>query len=380
MTPKDVFTNKSFCPIPWAGIMVNHEGRVKNCIRSVHSMPIGDLKNDRIEDIVLGAENVKRQEQILNKLPVSSCQTCYDIENNKKGLDIISDRIFYIRELKHNRVDFYQKGNFNLQTIDIRWSNVCNFACVYCSSDFSSKWADELKIKQETISSEQKNNFKNYILENAQKLKHVYLAGGEPLLMKENLELLEVLDKNVNLRINTNLSKTDTRIFEKICEFKNVHWTVSIETMEDEFEYIRYGSTWQDFLENLDVVKKLKHKISFNMLYFALNYQSIFRCIDFLKSLGNHNNSFIAGALLTPFNLNIRHLPDSVLNSCKNILQERINNKPGFLLEDSYRNMLSYINQPIEKNLSSVKKALQELDQRRNLNSENIFKDLYNLF
>lgn len=380
MTPKDVFTNKSFCPIPWTGLMMNHDGKVKNCIRSVHSMPIGDLKNDKIQDIVLGVENLKRQEQILNKLPVPSCQTCYDIEDNKKGLDIISDRIFYIRELKQNSLDFYQKGNFDLQTVDIRWSNLCNFSCVYCGPEFSSKWSDELKIQKTVLTQEQKNNFKNYILKNAKSLKHVYLAGGEPLLMKENLELLEALDKNVNLRINTNLSKTDTRIFEKICEFKNVHWTISIETIEDQFEYIRYGSKWNDFLENLNIILRFDHKISFNMLYFVLNFDSIFGCIDYLKKLGFHNNSFIAGALLNPLNLNIRHLPDNVLHLCKINLQDRINERPGFLLEDSYRNMLDYISRPMEKNLYSVKQALQTLDQRRNLNSEIIFKDLYNLF
>ena len=380
MKAKDIFVNKSFCPVPWTGLMMNHDGRVKNCIRSVHSMPIGDLKTTKIQDILLGDENQSRQEKILNLEPVPSCQTCYDIENNKKGLDIISDRIFYIRELKQNNLDLYQKGNFDLQTVDVRWSNLCNFACVYCGPEFSSKWSDELKIQQTVLTQEQKNNFKNYILENAKNLKHVYMAGGEPLLMKENLELLELLDPNVNLRVNTNLSKTSTKIFDKICEFKNVHWTVSIETIEDEFEYIRYGSNWGDFLENLETIQKLNHKISFNMLYFVLNFNSIFNCIDYLKKLGFHNNSFIAGALLNPPYLNIRHLPDNVLHSCMNILHDRINEQPGFLLEDSYRNMLSYITQPMEKNLGSVKKTLQELDRRRNLKSEDIFKDLYNLF
>ena len=380
MIPKDVFKNKSFCPIPWTGLMMNHDGKIKNCIRSEHTLPLGNLHQNSIEEILLGEENQRRQQMILNHELIPSCQACYDIENSKASLDIVSDRIFYIRELKHNNLDLYQQGNFDLQTIDVRWSNLCNFACVYCSPDFSSKWTEELKIKHISIKDKKKQDFKDYIFNNAKKLKHVYMAGGEPLLMKENLELLELLDPNVNLRVNTNLSNTDTKIFDKICKFKNVQWTISIETIEDEFEYIRYGSKWDDFLENLNIVQSLDHKVSFNMLYFVLNYKSIFECIDYLKNLGFHNNSFIAGALLTPDNLNIRHLPNSVLNSCKNILQERINNKPGFLLEDSYKNMLNYINQPIEKNLASVQQALADLDKRRNLNSKQVFKDLYNLF
>jgi hypothetical protein len=33
------------------------------------------------------------------------------------------------------------------------------------------------------------------------------------------------------------------------------------------------------------------------MLWFLLNYDSVFDCVDYLKDLGFHNNSFIIGAL-----------------------------------------------------------------------------------
>ena len=206
------------------------------------------------------------------------------------------------------------------------------------------------------------------------------MAGGEPLLMKENLELLELLQKtnpNVNLRINTNLSKTNTRVFDKICEFPNVHWTVSVETMADEFEYIRYGGCWEDFLENLKSIQQLDHKISFNMLWFLLNYRSVFECVDYLKSLGFHNNSFIIGALLKPEYLNIRHLPEHVLNLLKVEIHNRLDIRPGYLLEDSYKNMLSYIEQPFEKDLDESFKKIKTMDQRRNIDSSKIFTDLY---
>jgi MoaA/NifB/PqqE/SkfB family radical SAM enzyme len=226
----------------------------------------------------------------------------------------------------------------------------------------------------------QLTRFKQYIFDHAKNLKHVYLAGGEPLLMKENLELLNILKQQnpqVNIRVNTNLSKTNTQVFEKICEFENVHWTVSVETMQQEFEYIRYGGTWSDFLDNLSVIRGLKHKISFNMLHFLLNYQSLFDCVDHFKNLGFHNNSFVIGALLSPEYLNIRHLPEHVLQSVKNTLEQRINDKPGYLLEDSYRNLLTYLNQPFDKNLSATFDKLAELDQQRNLNSRLVFKELY---
>ena len=377
MNPKDVLTNRHFCPMPWSGLMYNFDGTVKNCIRSDDRL--GNIKNTAIQDILLGPKNVAKQINIINNTPATGCHTCYELEHGKNGFDIISDRIFYIREFKKTPLDTYQPNNFDLQTIDVRWSNLCNLACVYCSPEFSSKWADELNVKIETPVDSQLDSFKDYIFEHASQLKHVYLAGGEPLLMKENLALLEKLNPEVNLRINTNLSRVDTGVFDAVCRFKNVHWTVSIETIEQEFEYIRFGSKWSDFLDNLNTIKKLNHKISFNMLWFLLNYNTVFECVDYLKNLGFHNNSFVIGALLTPEYLNIRHLPNNVLQLLKTKLQSLINQQPGYLLEDSYKNMLHYIQQSFEPNLVGSFTKLSVMDQRRNIDSSKIFTELYKL-
>jgi len=377
MTPKDVLTNPAFCPMPWTGLMYNFDGDVKNCIRSASRL--GNICNDKIEDILSNNINVARQAMIIDKQKPSNCQPCHNLEVGKTSFDIVSDRKFYIRELKQIPLDTYRVNNFDLHTIDVRWTNLCNFACTYCGPRFSSKWADELNTQQQVPTDKQRADFKEYIFRHAKQLKHVYLAGGEPLLMKENLELLDLLDPDVNLRINTNLSKVDTRVFDRICEFKNVHWIVSVETIEEEFEYIRYGGKWTDFLDNLTAIKQRDHKISFNMLHFILNYQTIFGCVDYLTGLGFHNNSFIIGPLLTPEHLNIRHLPDSVLQSVKETLVERISKQPGYLLEDSYKNMLNYLDQPIVKDFAGSLEQLYILDQRRNLDSSKIFKDLYNI-
>jgi molybdenum cofactor biosynthesis enzyme MoaA len=359
--------------------MYNFDGTVKNCIRS--SDPIGNLQHDTIEEILNGVKNRNRQISIQRHEPVAGCQSCYNLEKNKRSFDIVSDRVFYIRELKENDPAVYDAvGRPGLQTVDIRWTNLCNFACVYCNSDYSSRWANELKIQQAQPSPDQVASMKWYVTKNANTLKHVYLAGGEPLLMKENLELLAILktvNPDINLRINTNLSKVDTQVFDRICEFKNVHWIVSLETVEAEYEYIRYGGTWSDFLDNLTKINQLNHKISFNMLHFLLNSMSVFACVDYLKSLGFHNNSFIIGPMENPEFLNIRHLPELALDQVRAELTKRIDDQPGYLLEDSYRNMLSYLNDPFAKNLAGSLKQIQLMDQRRGLDSSQIFTELY---
>ena len=380
MTPKDMLTNPAFCPVPWTGLMYNFDGTVKNCIRS--ASPIGNIKDQAAEQILSNMHNQDTQFRMLQGKPGTKCYPCYDLEKDRRGFDIISDRVFYIRELKSVPMNTYQVGQHDLHTIDIRWTNLCNFACVYCYPQFSSRWSDELNVTHDTPDQQQLEKFKQYIFEHAGQLKHVYMAGGEPLLMKENLELLDLLKKlnpEVNLRINTNLSRTNTQVFDRVCEFKNVHWTVSIESQEQEFEYIRYGGKWIDFLENLNTIRGLDHKITFNMLHFLLNYHSIFDCVDWLKELGFHNNSFVIGALLTPEYLNIRHLPENVLNSVKQELESRINQQPGYLLENSYKNMLAYIQQPIKRDFTEAMKQLSIMDSRRNLDSKEIFKELYKI-
>lgn len=375
MNHKDLLTNPYFCPMPWTGLMYNMDGTVKNCIRSAE--PIGNIADASIENILLGEKNRRSQARIDQQQPVTGCQPCYHLERGKQRHDIISDRIFYIRELKQVPVDTYRPGNFDLQTIDVRWTNLCNFACVYCGPEFSSRWSAELGTSLPEPSLEQRQEFKNYILDHAPRLRHVYLAGGEPLLMRENLELLDRLDPDTHIRVNTNLSRTDTKVFERICGFKNVHWTISVEGMHREFEYIRFGGAWSDFVDNLARIGQLDHKISFNMIWFLLNPFSVFDCVDWLKGQGFHNNAFVIGALLGPEYLNIRHLPDRVLQLLQTELQNRINQAPGYLLEDSYRNMLHYIQQPFERDLAGSLQQIKNLDQRRGLDSEKIFADLY---
>ncbi len=358
--------------------MYNFNGEVKNCIRSAE--PIGNLRHNTIEEILLSDKNKNTQANMLNGIPEPRCNPCYSLEGTKNNFDIISDRVFYLKELKSVDHTTYKEDTFNLHTIDVRWSNLCNFACAYCYPDYSSRWATELNVIESAPTEQQRQQFKEYVFSHADQLKHVYLAGGEPLLIKENFELLTLLKEvnpNVNLRINTNLSKVDTKIFDLICTFSNVHWIVSVESIEQEYEYIRWGGVWTDFLDNLITIKKLNHKISFNMLHFLLNYKSIFNCIRFLRSLDFHDNSFIIGPLSNPDYLNIRHLSKDMLESVKQELQDWISQKPGFLLENGLKNMLQYVSSPIEKNIGHCIAKIAEMDQRRNINSRAVFANLY---
>lgn len=379
MDTKEILTNKSFCPLPWTGFELEPNGNVKNCIISTEKL--GNIEQQDIESILSGEKNTALKEQMIKNLKPSNCSGCHLQEAGRKKLSSISSRLYYIKELANN-VDqklYDSTKDFALHHVDLRWTNHCNQACVYCGPDYSSKWAHELGVKIKS-NTDARDRVKEYVFKNVKQLKNVYLAGGEPLLMNENKKFLELLleeNPGVHVRVNTNLSSTRTGVFDLLCKFKNVHWTISAETIEKEYEYVRYHGVWDDFLKNLKQIQQLDHKITFNMLYFILNYKSIFSTVDFFKGLGFHENSFVIGPLYGPKHLNILNLPDSMLDDIKKTLSAKINSC-GFYLKNSYENILKYItNTTWEKNISDFKQQIRLLDERRNTSSEKIFSELF---
>ena len=172
MGPKEYLTNKKFCPIPWTGFMYNSNGDVLNCIRS--QRPIGNLKDNSIHDIL--KDNTVTKQNMLNHEDGQGCSVCYNLEGDKKGYNIISDRIFYLKELKQVDNTLYDHiDNFDLHKIDIRWSNVCNHACVYCGPEYSSKWATELNIQPPQVPEYRVQELKQLVYDKAEQLKHVYI-------------------------------------------------------------------------------------------------------------------------------------------------------------------------------------------------------------
>ncbi len=379
MDAKKYITNKSFCPLPWTGFIVHQNGDVRNCVLS--KSKIGSLKANTIDEILHGEKNKEIKRQMLSDSKPANCEGCHRLEEDKNSFDIVSQRIYYLKELKSVTADVYDSiDNFNLHTVDLRWSNQCNQACVYCGPHNSSMWVKEIG-GEDLLDQEKKQRLKDYVFANVKQLKNVYLAGGEPLLMHENQEFLELLLKHnpeVTLRVNTNLSALETKVGKMIQSFNNVHWIVSVESMGAAYDYIRYGGSWNQFCANLSQLRKnTKHKISFNMLYFVLNYIKLFDCIDYLRGQGFHENSFVVGPLYGPEYLNILNLPETKLSVARQMLRDRIDSRPGYFLQDSYTNLFRYLDTPFEKNIQCTFDGLAKLDMRRKLESREIFGEVY---
>ena len=384
MTPKEYLTKKTFCALPWKGVYIQPDGLVQNC--AVINEPLGDINVQSLESILNGPVNQNVKQDMLDGVFANRCNHCHQIEKNQQNsLDRVSNRVWYLKTLHQVGEDlhfFDDPSNFKLKMLDLRWQNTCNFACIYCSPELSSSWANELNLPP-YISGDALKESLEYINKNLDSVDHVYLAGGEPLLIKENLPLLTKLYElkpEVEIRINTNLSVINNNIYNLIKQFKNVHWTVSIDGIGDEFEYVRYGGKWRVFLKNLECLRKDFKKINFNSTWCILTAHGVLDCIDFLQNLGFHENTFIVNPLDSPAEWHVCHLPELAINK----LQERIKSKlgtanPQYALYNSLSLMLNYLNTPWNKNIESTFNALKEIDQRRRIDSSKIFIELYKL-
>ena len=79
-----------------------------------------------------------------------------------------------------------------------------------------------------------------------------------------------------------------------------------------------------------------------------------------------------------PAQLSMKHLPQKILNEVINILKTKINEKPGFYLQNSLENCLKHLTQTgFHANIDLVRYNIEKLDKRRNLDSKKIFPKLY---
>ena len=132
MDPKSFLKNKSICALPWTGFELGPDGSVKNCVISQEA--IGDINKTNIRDIVHGEKNVNLKRQMKADAKPSNCSGCHLQEKNRSSLSSISSRLYYLREIapKTDLKLYDDVNNFSLKHVDLRWTNACNQACVYC--------------------------------------------------------------------------------------------------------------------------------------------------------------------------------------------------------------------------------------------------------
>ena len=260
------------------------------CIRDSHKIPLEEV----LQDPAALHNSIFKKEQrakMINGIRPEECDYCWKIEDLKKGFR--SDR--HIKTTDTNwawdRFDEIAnanpKENVNPSYLEVSFSNVCNFACAYCSPDISSKWMEDVKkhgpypVKNvgaansiEYLKSSGKYPFTHkeenpYVdafwewFPNVFKdLKVFRITGGEPLMSKDTWKLIDWFEdkenKNCTIAFNTNLGVPD-KLYDRfipalnslVPKFNRINVFTSLESTGSQAEYVRDGIVYEKFLSNL---------------------------------------------------------------------------------------------------------------------------------
>jgi radical SAM protein with 4Fe4S-binding SPASM domain len=379
----DYLKNKSLCPLPFAGAIVNTDGTVQCC--SISKEYLGNVNKKPLEEILNTSKKLKqiRRDMLDHKFPYN-CSDCYNKEQHHTNTDFenISNRLYHIKILKDSPFKLYKdEHQFELQQMDLRWRNTCNFACVYCDADFSSVWAKFEGVPDKMTNKAMDETFE-FVKANIRNLKTIYMAGGEPFLIKENLKIIDLIQNqnpNLLLRINTNLSMLVPKMLDRLKGLKYVHWIVSAEATGERFNYIRWPGKYQTLVENVKKIQELPHKVTINMTWNILCASNILDFIDDMIHHGIHPNQFVMNFVQDP-------VEQSVLNITKKqrdlLIKDIKSRKAGvnaeFLLHKVYEEMINVLTQPLlDTNEATLYNTLMDFDKKRKLNSKKVFPELY---
>lgn len=336
---------KALCPAPFTAILVDTNKGVRPCC--VYEKYVGNLKTESIVSITSSDEWKQIKQQMLSNEWPTLCLSCKEREDLSGGWSV---RYLF----NSNTFDVTGWEEEKLTYLEFNGSNICNLACLHCGPGFSSRWvADQKKVLKiyNTYDLAKKKKLESFdavmvhdndvisrspkmhlpdpglILENLKlldltNLRTINFKGGEPFLNSETLTILNYLDEqsilqNVNIVISSNGTYINDEILEvlKKCKWINIH--ISLDGVDDLFNYIRYGDA--KFTDIEPVVARLSELPNI-LIYFqcsVMNYNA-FNLIDIRNWVYNlskkynriHDFAGFSNCVQSPNYLSIRTLSD----------------------------------------------------------------------
>jgi len=206
------------------------------------------------------AKSFDEYQQKLSEIDIEkACRFCIDIE--KSGG-------------KWSHRQHFEADDPNEILVSISFDNLCNLKCITCFGTNSSQLALEStdkKMKRVWLAVQKqgprKTEFvKKFLSESTISTLRIEVLGGEPLI---NPALYNFLDwlviqpyaKQTRVNITTNGTTYDERIEKYVEEFDMVNIQMSIDGIDDVYEYIRFGNTFDTFKETLSKFHLLKNSL-----------------------------------------------------------------------------------------------------------------------
>ena len=406
-TAEELKSSQYFCLVPWTHVEISHTALVHPCCRMDHQFSYGSLKKETI-DQVWNSENAKLLRQtLLSGKSFKHCSDCYDREKNGELTDRLASLQNFSQDFKRTE-ETQADGSLAfkaLPSLDIRFSNVCNFRCRICSAENSTSWYSDHSqlfpldkksgVLHPTAAKDQLWNILDSLIP---QLERVYFAGGEPLLEQDHYTFLEKLitaqKTDVVLRYNTNFSTLefgDRHIFSYWKQFKKIDLSVSLDGSGKALEYLRKGAVWNDIVQNIRTTRVLLPQVQISIMptVSALNAFHIADAFADWARIGilNEQTNIVTNILNSPNHLRLDILNPLEILKLKEHYKMTLENLKNEISEKTFARIeqqLNYIAASIPKEFNqgfrtAFSRNTQKLDQLRNEKMSDHFPELQSL-
>ena len=336
---KDNWQYNTICALPWTHLASNPDGSIMPCCYYYrYKKDYGNIAEEDFNKLYNGELFKELRLDLLNGNKPKECEKCF----NREALGRGSMRTQYnktewaqqtIKEIPSITNEDGSLNKIKIKYWDVRFSNICNMACIMCGSDFSSKWAAELGENKDRklLNNFEKSKTYEFIDENINDVEEIYFAGGEPLIMDEHYyimdKLVELGKTDVSLRYNTNLLKMEHKGKNVLDYWKNwkgkLDISPSIDATGARAEYIRYGTDWKKVDTNLKTLIDLGFEVQ---PLVAVGIHNILHLEDLYKyfiSIGIKNVGF---NMIDNKNFNILWAPQNLKDDALKLYHRAINN------------------------------------------------------
>ena len=235
----------SYCSAKWynATIWLGH-GQTTSC----HHPPGHYIDPKELVDNPSAIHNTqhkkKMRKMMLEGERPPECSYCWTAEDasggNREG--VYSDRVYQTARYTDEEIAALKKipwdKNVNPKTVEICFDNLCNLACSYCNSEFSSTWSKDITKKGAYVNMQtyggrtysqdgsvampfgNKNEgniyvkrFFDWFPEIKEELYELRVSGGEPSRSPSFWHLLDVCEnEKFDFAVNSNLIMEDSRL------------------------------------------------------------------------------------------------------------------------------------------------------------------------
>ena len=349
--------NNTYCALPFNHLYVEATGDLKPCCIGNRFKTYTNLKHMSIDDAFNTDEYKQLRLDLLNGVRNPLCKNCWDKEDI--GIPSHRQQVGKTNNVLGNWSDYnvpsddgYAEPKF--EYIDIRFSNLCNFKCIMCNHDYSSTWySDKDKKEGKERVLKIKENFVDELIPHIPKLKSIYFAGGEPLIMPEHFQILNHLHKknrNISIIYNTNLSviKYDTTDLVSMWkDFKSVMVQASVDGLYEIGEKIRPGFNTSRFLENIKILKD--NNINYHISQTTGTY-NLYNSFDFINQLfdldiiDSTNQVSINNLVIYPSKWNIQNMPKEEKKTAISFLEKHKSDYTDTRLLNQIDDLIKFIN------------------------------------